>query len=345
MTPPTPALPETIYESHGLANTVVLRTALFRVGNPKQPRRWYRLLPPERCPFSGNPLRGTVPFIPDPLVETDVKDATISYSGEELRQDDLTVAMLLAQKALNSQAETASPRGHVRVSFKPYPFVRELGWSTSKESVRRLAQSIHRLSEGRLSGHHERLGLLANTALLSETFIAYKTDENRTEWSATLTPAMLRLLEAGYTFVNLQTRSKLTELGQWLHAFICTQPYGKPLSWPIAMLATKAGLQNKDMKAVKKAIAKVLQQLQDGCVEVSSRRKETTPSASPDPAITPANSTAIAREIPPEHPTLARTFRPVIRDASVRGGRAFFTRLGESPATTPAHQDPTIPSS
>jgi hypothetical protein len=226
-------------DSHRIANRAVLRSALFRAANKNQARTWYRLAPfvtngiaVDR--FTGEPYRQPPPFVASPYAIKSLEKVDISYAGEELRQDDLSVALHLAYLA-----QGKGPRE--RLAFKPYAFIQALGWSDNRESVRRLGQSIIRMGECQLTADSKLTGAISGRKLIQDYEV--HRDARQAWWVelGSVLPTMLASKDR-FDYIRESTRRHLPDFAAWLYGFISTQNRGERFEIPLATLFRIAGL-------------------------------------------------------------------------------------------------------
>lgn len=228
------------YEKFGLANGALLRSCLFGIANKNIPRIWYRVAPLEFDLVSGKRYVKAPRFECKPLSIKSLDGVEITYAGEELRQDDLSVALFLVSfRQLKVQDKF--------FDLSPYSVVRELGWSHNKESVRRLAQSIVRMGECFLTTNSKRTGNISGAHLIDD-YIVNMQDTKR-PWKVKLGSTLPTLLEgsARGRFLRLDTRRELPAFAQWMYGFIATQNKGEfmPKAIPLGTLFRIAGMNTK----------------------------------------------------------------------------------------------------
>ncbi len=256
------------FDTARMANVAVLRSSLFGFANRNVARTWYRLAPLERDEVTGEQHATPPPFQPQPLRVVSLEGVEISYEGEALRQDDLSVALHLTWARQLKDVDKFS-------NIKPYEVVKALGWSHNKESVRRLAQSIWRMHKGSLTVNSARTGDLAGTHLINDCLVNVR-DTSR-PWKVKLGTALPTLLAGAGRFRYLRddTRAHLPDFAQWLYGFVATQNKGKPMPkaiplgtlFRIAGLNTSAGTFHENRRKVKDALTL----LERGVIEFKPR--------------------------------------------------------------------------
>lgn len=180
-----------------------LRSALFNARNRNQPRRYLRQ---ETLAMIGK--------------------GRITFTGEELRQDDATVWLQLVQMA------SATPLGHV-VEFTPYSFCKAVGWMPTGNAYVHLRKCLTRLQATALAFYAERT---QHTLSLSMIPIFCWQDErtgNPLPRYQVKLASQLAALFAGnhYTYLLWAQRRQLPEgLSTWLHGYLASHKQPFPLA-------------------------------------------------------------------------------------------------------------------
>lgn len=140
----------------------------------------------------------------------------VTYSGEELRQDDQAV-LLAFIKACAGELISSEMR------FSPRALVREvLGWPDKGASVERLGECLKRLKTARVSIKYAKGG---------EGTLSFVSDYDMKpgQWSVWLAPRLLGLFAKQTTYLNVEARRGLTGLSSWLFGFVnadsCTSAF------------------------------------------------------------------------------------------------------------------------
>lgn len=217
----------------GLPNPMA-RSALFTVGNKTEPRLFYKT---------------------HKMIQT-ISGFSISYKGEELRQDDEDVFLQLAHLARNH------PLGE-RVEFTAYSFLKELNWSKSSEGYDRLKETLDRLQGTglRITSQHPGEGGGFQGALVRK--FAWKDDANEplSKWVVWLEPEIVKLFSPnGYTQVFWEQRLRLkSSIAKYLHAYYAS--HESPYAMKVSTLQTLSGSRAKRLTDFRKALRKSLDQL------------------------------------------------------------------------------------
>lgn len=255
------------HDTHRMANVAVLRSALFGFANHTVPRTWYRLAPLDKDQITGLSYKRPPPFDPQPLVVRSLEGVELMYAGEELRQDDLSVALHLVWMRQGKRANKY-------MDVQPYEAIKALDWSQNRESVRRLGQSIWRMSECALTVNSKLTGELSGSKLIDDCLVNMR-DMSR-PWKVKLGSTLSQLLEGTrFRYVRHDTRRHLPPFAQWLYSFIATQPKGRPMPYPmplgtlfrVAGLNTAPGRFHENRRKVREA----LELLERGEIETNAR--------------------------------------------------------------------------
>lgn len=172
-----------------------------------------------------------------------VRGVTITYTGEELRQDDADVFLQLLHIA----------RGHPlgsEVRFIASHMLERLKWTHNSESYDRLEACVVRLQATSVrvtvalpEGDETFYGSLLPKALRSRKTakepIAY--------WRISLDPDIVALFgDAHYSLLEWDLRLSLPPLAKWLHTFYST--HAKPWPYSVASLHQYSGSETKLLK-------------------------------------------------------------------------------------------------
>lgn len=143
----------------------------------------------------------------------------VSYKGEELRQDDQRVLLMLL-KARAGEVITNVQQ------FVPRTFVREvLGWADSGDSVAKLEACLLRLRDASVEVKYADGGK-GVYSFVSDVFIA-KNDE---KWSVWLSPRLVDMFKSSPTYIPQAMRLSMRDgLTSWMLGFVkadaCFAPF------------------------------------------------------------------------------------------------------------------------
>ena len=216
----------------GLPNPIA-RSSLFTVGNQSEPRAHYRT---------------------HKVIQT-LAGYTITYKGEELRQEDEDVFLQLVHLARHH------PLGE-KVEFTAFSFLKELGWKKSVEGYDRLRSTLDRLQGTGLRITIEAGGSGGYQGALVRKF-SWKDDADAplTRWVVYLEQEIVKLFAPnGYTQVWWEQRLRLkSSLAKYLHGYYAS--HEAPYAMKVATLKGLTGSRASRLTDFRKALRKALDQL------------------------------------------------------------------------------------
>lgn len=139
----------------------------------------------------------------------------VTYTGEELRQDDLSVMLALIKLASGQNV-------YAELLLTPRTFIREtLGWPDNGQSVAKLDKCLRRLKKASVhiyyaSGGDGTLSFVSDHEMLANG------------WKVWLAPRLLGLFAKQTTYLNVDDRRGLVGLNAWLFGFINADPCSTP---------------------------------------------------------------------------------------------------------------------
>lgn len=210
----------------------IARSALFRSNSPRKPRESL-----EQAPIftTGN--------------------ATMTYTGIELRQDDedtwLAVVHLAKDYPLGSE---------VRVS--PYHLKKELRYNRSSKDTKRLHKSLMRLRSGVVTIHSSQLRGGKTFNLIKE--FSYEDDEGGQlrEWRIQLQPELHAVYgQYYYSLLGWEQRHRLKPLGKWLQGYYASHKEPQPVS--VTTIHSASGSEAKHMRSFRQTLKINLNDLVD----------------------------------------------------------------------------------
>lgn len=171
----------------------------------------------------------------------------VEYQGEELRQDDMRVLLVLLKQRSGKRVD------HVQ-EFVPRTFCRDvLNWADSSDSVAKLRACIVRLHDARVRVTY------ANAGLGLYSFVS-DADLKGEKWSVWLSERLAAMFERSTTYIPQEGRLALRDgLVSWLFGFIKADACFVPFS--LAQMRDLSGLTNYQQKAFNSVLKAALEQL------------------------------------------------------------------------------------
>lgn len=207
-------------ELRGLPNSFA-RSALFNVANSRKG---------QRANLKRHPIAA-------------LSGISITYTGEELRQDDEDVFLQILHIARLHQLGTD-------VRFTANSMITELGWTRSGQSYKRLVDTLDRMKASAVAVTVEDVrGKRENyTGSLIRSFRWKEsgTGASMREWEVLLEKEIVALFNPqSYTQLDWKLRLKLPPLAKWLHSFYHSHQSAYPLK--VETLRTLTGSEIKKL--------------------------------------------------------------------------------------------------
>lgn len=216
----------------GLPNALA-RSALFCVANQRGSREM----------FKDKPIAA-------------LKGIEITYSGEELRQDDEDVFLQILHIARMSDLSDL-------VRFTAFSMLSELGWDTSSKGYKRLVECVKRLKLTSISITVESPDLRQNyTGALIRSFrwVEAGTDSPLREWEILLEKEITSLFAPnGYSRLDWSVRLQLSPMAKWLHSFYHT--HRAPYPFKVETLKELMGSRITELRSFRFALRRSLNDL------------------------------------------------------------------------------------
>lgn len=201
----------------------------------------------ESFPFWDDEYRGVPnPFIRSGLFsvqtslsrsfQTDLKVASLSnyditYAGQDLHQDDLSVWMSLLNMARNQPLAE-------KVRFSGYQLIKDLGWRMHSDSYRKAQESIARLKVTGIQIASKDNTEGYSGSLIREYAWADLDESGDAKWMVRFEPRVSVLfMEDTTTFLEWEIRKKIGTrhtVALWLHSFYCS--HRDPIPLPLIKL-------------------------------------------------------------------------------------------------------------
>jgi hypothetical protein len=209
----------------------ILRSALFNARNHKHKREYLR----------------------DVEIAV-IGDGRITYRGEELRQDDLTVWLQMMHLARESQL------GNV-VEFTPYSICKAVGWPMKGASYTRLTDCLSRMQATALSVYSKRLGKGVSVSMIP--VFEWQDDKKNTlpKYKVTLAEDLVKLF-GGVHYSRIEWEQRLTlpdGLATWLQGYYAT--HKEPFDVLVDTLIDGAGLKVGEKWKAKQMVSIALKKL------------------------------------------------------------------------------------
>ncbi len=178
----------------------------------------------------------------------------VFFIGEELRQDDQRVLLLL----LREQFYQLLTR---EIEFQPRAFARdELGWADGGVSVKKLNACLERLAKAKIKIAYKN-GSVSIFSLVAESHFDAATKMIR----VLLSPTIVSIFESGATFLAEDQRLKIGDnLVSWVFGYVKAQNANKGfLEVPTAHLRALAAQESYEQKAFNVRLKAALGELQE----------------------------------------------------------------------------------
>lgn len=184
----------------------------------------------------------------------------ITYTGDELRQDDGSVWLAIVQLARDT------PLGE-RVEFTPYSLCKMLGWAPGGPAYKHLFQCLTRLQATSLAFYAERTKTTLSFSMLPRLGWRDMSNEGPPDSRAiprywvSLSKELVQLFGRNhFTYLLWHQRQQLPEgLSTWLHGYFASHKSPYPLA--IKDVATVAGLSFSRPDNLRSAVKRALNDL------------------------------------------------------------------------------------
>lgn len=207
----------------------LIRSSLFTISNHKMPRSYLK----EQSLFTFG-------------------ETSISYTGEELRQDDEDVWLQIIYHA--SKERTHS------IEFMPYSMISKLDWPRRTQYRDKLKSILTRLSATNLSIRNKYLRAGISVSLVRKFVWTDDSGSSLKRWRVWIEPEIIKLFSHSlYTKIHWVQRKKLKPLAKWLHAYYSS--HAVPLPVPIVILKRASGSKTKALSHFKEQLKMALNEL------------------------------------------------------------------------------------
>jgi hypothetical protein len=216
-------------DKRGIPNELV-RSALFNVRNHKAGRQNFQ----------------------DKLIAV-IGDGRISYTGQELRQDDEDIWLQIMHLA------RLQPLGEW-IEFTPYAFLKAIRWPTTKYYYNKLRIGLGRMQATALTVYSKRLAKGVSVSLVRKFEWEDGSGQKLDRWKVWLEPEMRLLFgEIYYTEVEWEQRQQLGPLAQWLHGLYAS--HSRPYPMKVETLWITCGSDTKALRSFKFMLRQSLEEL------------------------------------------------------------------------------------
>lgn len=218
-------------KSRGVSN-ITVRSAMFRVGHPSTPRRQMKR---EHIPSTANYI--------------------ITYTGEELRQDDEDVWLQITHLARRL------PLGEP-VHFTAHAVLSKTGRSVNSANYTRLRETLERMTASAVTTATSD-GKMGFSGSLIRSFSWSSQDGlPRPHWEVDLDPKILVLYGGeGWSAIDWNLRMSLSPLGKWLHSFYST--HDRPFDYSAVKLHELCGSSSTEPRKFRYKLQQTLDLLVD----------------------------------------------------------------------------------
>lgn len=219
-------------EKRGVPNEVV-RSALFNVRNRCVARKEFK----------------------DEVIAVLSGDICITYSGTELRQDDMDVWMQLLHEARRQ------PLGQC-VEIKPYEFLKDLRWSPTGYYYKKLREHLKRMKFTMLVVNSTRLGREIGVSMIRKYECEGRDGEKLERWRIWIEPEVKALFgDVYYTRIDWQQRVKIKgNLAKHLHGVYSS--HAQPYPYKVETILEGCGSDMRDLRNFRVSLREALEELQ-----------------------------------------------------------------------------------
>lgn len=184
--------------------------------------------------------------------------ARMTYTGEELRQDDETVWLQLIQLA------KSQPPGEP-IYFTANAFLKAIGWPTNTPSYVRLRECLTRMQATSLQVITERLGEDSGKAISMIPEFEWKnsaTNKPLRKYMVRIAPPLVKLFGRQGHFTRVEWAQRLdlpVGLASWLHGYLAS--HAKPHPIRLETIREGAGLTSERLAHVRDLVENALREL------------------------------------------------------------------------------------
>lgn len=220
-------------EGRRVIPNLFVRSALFNARNKNTPRKFLKEAP--------------IFVVGD--------HGSITYTGEELRQDDETVWLQLVNLAKDKPLGSS-------IQFTPYEFCKALGWGISGRSYIRLREILTRLQATSLKAYSSQLEQGVSLSMLPKFEWRDQASNSALKmYKVTIAEELLELFSDNrYTRLEWEQRLSLpTGIATWLHGYFASHRDNFPIR--LSTIRQGSGLETVNIKHLKASIQEALNHL------------------------------------------------------------------------------------
>lgn len=186
-----------------------------------------------------------------------IGEGLITFTGEELRQDDETVWLQLIHLVKKFPPDHA-------VEFTPYSFCKAIRWSIDGNSYKRLRGCLDRMQATSLAVVSKRLKEGVSLSMIP--IFAWKDNETGRalrRYRVQVAPQLAKLFgDVHYTRIEWEQRLALpVGIATWLHGYLAS--HRNPYAIKIATIKSGAGMTTERASKVRELIEKALEELKN----------------------------------------------------------------------------------
>ena len=209
------------------------RSSLFSVSDTRVPRQFFNNVD-----------------VPSP------SGMSLSYKGEELRQDDADVFLSLV--FLLSSSRATREEFTTEIIFHAKELFGLMGWPYRNFYIEKLKNCLDRMKEGTFR-YPEKLGI---TAISIFSYIHYPLDKNdKSLYIVRVSNDLFKIFDTNFTKININVRKKLKPMAKWLYSYYSS--HTEPFPHKCETLKNYCGSGYKDLRNFRVALKRALQELQD----------------------------------------------------------------------------------
>lgn len=177
----------------------------------------------------------------------------ITYTGEELRQDDEDVWLQLIFLASHSKSDS--------IEFMPYRLLSQVGWPQRTQYRDKLKLILERMSATNVDISNTQIQAGLSLSLIRKfTWYDKSIGSSLKKWKIWLEPELVKLFGINlYTKLDWEQRKRLTPLAKWLHSYYSS--HAQPIPITIHTLKKACGSKTKAFKHFKASLREALQNL------------------------------------------------------------------------------------